>query len=325
MRRLFAIALTFALQCVLLSIGSAPASAQTCTVTIGNLGFGSVDLTANSAYPATATIQANCTGGLPLQTVRVCANLGSGSAGADASGAPRYLQRTGFSDQLNYNLYQDAGHTTVWGSALSGTHQPAPIDVSLNVVGSGTAQRTLYAQLASGQQTRPSGSYQTSFGGFATKSHAYVAAGSCAAIGTTNQQSIAAFTVTATAIDICTLSAGTLNFGAIPATSTAIDASATLTARCSAATPYTISLNGGLTGATNPAARKMAQGGNELTYGIYSDAARSQVWGSTLNVDVVSGSGTGNAVVIPVYGRVQQQSTPPVGTYTDTVIATVEY
>jgi spore coat protein U-like protein len=325
MRRLFAIALTFALQSVLSSIGSAPAAAQTCTVTIGNLGFGSIDLTANSTYPATATIQANCTGGLPLQTVRVCANLSSGSAGADASGAPRHLQRTGFSDQLNYNLYQDAGHTTVWGSALSGAHQPAPIDVPLDLLGSGTAQRTLYAQLASGQQTGPSGSYQTSFGGFATSSHNYIAAGSCAAIGTTNQQSLAAFSVTAIAIDICTLSAGTLNFGTIPATSSATDASATLTTRCSSATPYTISLNGGLTGATNPAARKMRQGGNELIYGLYRDAARAEVWGSTLNVDVVSGSGTGNAVVIPVYGRVQQQSTPPVGLYSDTVIATIEY
>ena len=42
-------------------------------------------------------------------------------------------------------------------------------------------------------------------------------------------------------------------------------------------------------------------------------------------MNVYNGTGTGSEVTIPVYGRVQAQATPPSGTYTDTVIVTIDY
>ncbi len=322
MTRAISCALIWATMFAVVAIAApAPAAAQTCTVTIGSQSFGNIDLTANTTYPTTSNIHVSCSG-LSLNTVRVCANIGAGTGGANPSGAPRTLLLA--SNLLNYNLYQDAAHTIVWGSALSGTYQPAPIDVALNVLGNGTADRILYGQVSAGQQSQPSGTYMSSFAGHATASYAYAIVGSCAAIGTTNQTPTP-FTVTATAIDVCTLSASAMSFGDIPATSSAVNASSTLTTRCSASTPYTITLNGGLTGATNPTLRKMRQGSNELTYGLYRDAARSLAWGSSAGVNDMSGSGTGFSQPIPVFGRVPQQSTPPAGIYSDTIIATIAY
>jgi spore coat protein U-like protein len=68
----------------------------------------------------------------------------------------------------------------------------------------------------------------------------------------------------------------------------------------------------------------MTLGPETITYGLYRDSARSLVWGS-LAGSTVSGSGNGTATAHPVYGRVPPQATPPPGTYSDTVVATVTY
>lgn len=68
----------------------------------------------------------------------------------------------------------------------------------------------------------------------------------------------------------------------------------------------------------------MALGSQAVTYGLYKDAARSQPWGSA-GTQLVTGSGAGAAQNLPVYGRVLPQSTPPAGSYTDTVVVTVTY
>ncbi len=70
----------------------------------------------------------------------------------------------------------------------------------------------------------------------------------------------------------------------------------------------------------------MTNGSDGITYGLYKDAARSQLWedantpGST-----VAGTGTGSAQSATVYGRVSAQGTPSAGAYSDTVVVTVTY
>ncbi|EEF26199.1 conserved hypothetical protein [Ricinus communis] len=39
----------------------------------------------------------------------------------------------------------------------------------------------------------------------------------------------------------------------------------------------------------------------------------------------VAGTGTGNAQLLTIYGRVPPQTTPSSGTYTDTVVVTLTY
>src|SRR4029453_16792625 len=84
----------------------APAAAQTCTLNMADVSFGTVDLLTGAAYDTAADFTASCQG-LPGLTVRVCPNFSAGSGGADPSGQPRYMLSG--ANQLAYNLFQDSG------------------------------------------------------------------------------------------------------------------------------------------------------------------------------------------------------------------------
>jgi len=148
--------------------------------------------------------------------------------------------------------------------------------------------------------------------------------GTCAAIGATNATSVT-FTVTATFPATCSVASTVHNFGSAGVLAAARDGTSTVTATCSSTTPYSIGLNGGTTGATDPTLRKMSKGAARITYGLYRDAARTQPWGSTIGTDTAGGTGSGVGQAYTVYGRVPAQTTPAAGAYADTIIATVTY
>ena len=74
--------------------------------------------------------------------------------------------------------------------------------------------------------------------------------------------------------------------------------------------------------------RTMRSGANTLSYNLYRDAARSQVWGQTSGVDTGSvsifinnnSSASGTFVI---YGRIPALQNVQAGTYSDTVQITV--
>src|SRR5438445_6474247 len=113
-----------------------------CGFTITNLSFGTVDLTLNTAFDITATLSANCTGDAGV-VVRVCPNINAGSGGT-TTGSPRFMLSG--SDKLNFDLYQDASRTVVWGSYLwaYSSYTAPTIDLRLNGGGSGRSVATLY-------------------------------------------------------------------------------------------------------------------------------------------------------------------------------------
>ena len=94
---------------------------------------------------------------------------------------------------------------------------------------------------------------------------------------------------------------------------------------CTNGKPYTIALNGGLSAATDPTKRKMTRGTSSVVYGLYSDQSFQKRFGETTGVNTHSGQGSGVAQSVPVYGRVASQPTPPPGTCSDTITATVTY
>ena len=155
---------------------------------------------------------------------------------------------------------------------------------------------------------------------------AYAAAtsGTCAAIGNTNATS-ASFTAGAGYSATCSVSAATLSFGSTGVLSAALDGTTSLTTTCSASTPYTIGLDGGNAGASDPTQRKMSYGGTQITYGLYQNAARSQPWEDSTGTNTAAGTGTGSGQPITVYGRVPAQTTPAPGTYSDSIVATLTY
>jgi spore coat protein U-like protein len=301
----------------------AHAAPISCGFTITNLSFGTVDLTLNTVFDITATLSANCTGDAGV-VVRVCPNINAGSGGT-TTGSPRFMLSG--SDKLNFDLYQDASRTVGWGSYLwaYSSYTAPTIDITLNGGGAGSATATIYGRISAGQQVLPPGSYSSAFSGSNTQiAYAAATSGTCAAIGNTNATS-ASFTAGAGYSATCSVSAATLSFGSTGVLSATLDGTTSLTTTCSATTPYTIGLDGGNAGASDPAQRKMSYGGSQITYGLYQNAARSQPWGNNTGTNTVAGSGTGSGQALTVYGRVPAQTTPAPGTYSDSIIATLTY
>jgi spore coat protein U-like protein len=309
---------------ICVAVAAGPARAQSCSFSISALNFGTIDLTANTPFTSTATLSASCTG-TGNATVRACPNIDVGSGGS-TSGSPRFLLNG--AAQLNFNLYQDGAYTSVWGSdlwAFAGSYPSPTIDVTLNGSGSGSASQTIYGQIWAGQQTLAAGTYSSAFSGTqASVAYAYSTVGTCATIGSSHATS-APFTVTATDASNCSVNASTLNFGAVGVLGSAVNAASSLTVTCTNALPYTIALDGGLSGATNPTQRVMSQAAQQITYGLYRDSARAQPWGDSVGTNTAAGTGSGLAQTLTVYGRVPAQTTPAPGTYLDTVVVTISY
>lgn len=130
-------------------------------------------------------------------------------------------------------------------------------------------------------------------------------------------------TVSADVVASCSITAGNLAFGNY--TLAQIDATSTLTLTCTNGTSASVGLSAGNgTGATVSNRLMSATGGATLAYGLYQDAARTTPFGNTGGAALTS-TGTGSAQSFTVFGRVPANQTSKVGSYTDTVIATITY
>jgi len=98
-----------------------------------------------------------------------------------------------------------------------------------------------------------------------------------------------------------------------------------LNVQCSNTTPYQVGLSAGQHSNGDMNARKMVKGTGAVSYQLYRDATRTQVWGNTVGTNTVAGTGNGNVQPLTVYGSVPPQTTQSAGTYNDTVIVTVTY
>jgi spore coat protein U-like protein len=304
-----------------LAAAASPAAAQTCSFSITALNFGAVDILSGAADDVTATLSGSCGGGPSNGNIRVCPNIGSGAGGTDGAGVRQMLSGGNI---LKFQIYSNSGRTTVWGSYLwAFATRPPTLNVTLNSSGSGTlAATTLYGRVLANQTTAPPGSYSSSFAGHVAIRYRS-GTNTCTATATGWQNATPSFTASATIAANCLVTASNVNFGSEGVIDAAIDAAGAVTVTCTMNNAYSIGLNGGLANAP-PAARLMTLGAGTVTYGLYRDSARSLVWGS-LAGSTVSGTGNGTATAHPVYGRVPAQTTPPPGTYSDTVVATVTY
>jgi len=299
----------------ILLLVSSRSFAQTCSIlSMSNMAFGSVNTLAGNAVDTTATLQVTCTGG-SASGQRLCISIGAGSA-SDATSR----KMTGpSSNTARYDLYSDSARTTLWGSWETGFDAAG---VQLDVARGSTTNVTVYGRFFASQQTIASGAYTATFAANPFVRYANRGSTSCPTGGLTTSSS---FTATATVLSSCTVNATTVNFGSSGILTGNTDAQGTLSIQCSPSLPYTISLNGGNSGATDPTQRKMSFSSANLTYGLYRDAARTLPWGSTVGTNTTSGTGTGVTQTQTVYGRVATQTTPAPGTYTDSVVVTVGY
>lgn len=134
----------------------------------------------------------------------------------------------------------------------------------------------------------------------------------------------------------CSFSVTPVAFGPVDVTAnSAVDTTATVSITCSGlallVVHVCVSFGPGSAGATSAADRHMASGSDLLHYGLYSNAARSQAWGSDLWAGAGAGSvridvplllGT-NTVTQTVYGRVfSGQQSVHTGSYASTFTTT---
>jgi len=137
----------------------------------------------------------------------------------------------------------------------------------------------------------------------------------------------------------CSASATGVSFGIYDAATTLPnDSTGSLTVSCSYTgggvqdVGYVVTLSS--MNGSSPATRWLAAGASQLSYNLYRDAARTQIWGNgTSGSFVVSGSvkpgpGVGNETrsqTYSVYGRVPAQQDADAGDYSDMIVITLTF
>ena len=256
--------------------------------------------------------------------------------GPDATGNQRRMISGG--NYLNFDLYQNAADTVEWGNYPNGNLGGGNQSVfTSSPTGTISATITVYAVLDGGQQTAVPGSYSESMApGGATNDVQYglTSSGNTCSADNSPSTSQFSFTVSATVITACNVSAGTLNFGSTPASIvSAIDSTASITAQCTDTTPYSIGLGGGLNASGSQRRMQLGATGNYINYNLYTDSAYSHPWSTTTSTTSCTagsstcdlGTGTGTNQTYTVYGQVPVQTAPAVGTFSDTVVVTATF
>jgi spore coat protein U-like protein len=290
---------------------SGTALALSCSAQVTNLSFGNLSNTLPQTQTS-GTVTFSCIDGGAASEVNVCLTIGAGTGGAGSNLSPRYLRRDP-GNELAYQLSPGSDASSVWRT----------VDTVVSLKdGTGSTNIPIYATITGSGV--PAGTYSSAFGAGQAEMKFIEGAGDCAIsglVGSVNQ-----FTVSAGIDASCTISAGSLDFGSFEDLSQPIAAATTLGTNCTTATPFSISM--GLDPGESADARKMKKGtgesASELTYQLYSDSARTAIWGDGSN-DVVTGVGTGSSQSLTVYGLIPSQRVPPPGTYTDTVVVTITY
>ena len=137
----------------------------------------------------------------------------------------------------------------------------------------------------------------------------------------------AALAVSATVANNCTISTAPVAFGSydpVDVNAAAnLDGAGTVTIACTkgSTTPIDLDLGANEDGTT----RRMVSAGNFLTYELYTDATRADVWGTGVDGQTPPAAPNKNARAFTVYGRVPSGQDVPAGSYADSITATVNF
>jgi spore coat protein U-like protein len=128
--------------------------------------------------------------------------------------------------------------------------------------------------------------------------------------------------MTARAEAACTITTTSVAFGTYDVfTATNDDANGTVQISCTPRENIQVTLSRGSSATFNP--RTLRSGTNILNYNLFRNAARTQIWGDgTGGTSVFNGNNIRNRT-LTIYGRVPALQDAAVGSYTDTIVATV--
>ena len=285
----------------------AEAAISSCTLTTQGIVFSPYNSQTKAQVDGATTINVECTGTGNNNAVSL--HLTDGNV----AGACTNRQMRSGSNALVYNVYRNSARTNTF---CNGANR---IDLAaFSFTGSTQTQTrvvTIYGRVTSLQNpvytTTPYTDALTLRARSGTSSTGTV-------LGTTTvpfSTSVAA---------ICTISAGTLGFGSY--SGAVANSTAAVSVNCSNGAPYYVALAGGnnQSGST----RRMAgPAGNYLGYQLFSDSLRTVPWGddgAQLGARR-GGTGSGGAQSLTVYGRIPAGQAAAVGSYSDSVVVTIEY
>jgi spore coat protein U-like protein len=82
-------------------------------------------------------------------------------------------------------------------------------------------------------------------------------------------------------------------------------------------------------GAASFANRRLVKESEQLFYNLYLDAARTVIWGDgsggTQALFVRNPQGNNQDIAVPIFGRIPARQDRGTGTYTDTIIVTLNF
>jgi len=270
-----------------------PAAAANCSASASTIAFGVY--TEGNAANFTGTVTVTCTSGTSYKV-----GLNAGLNSPDGKQRDMYGGNGG-QNTLNYSLYSDAGRTTYWGNT-PGTNTVAGI-------GTGNAQTyTIYAQIPATDLG--------ALGNYADTITVYITGSFTTAT--------AQFSVNASVIAGCGISATAMNFGNYAGT--VANSTSIVTISCTSGTTYNVGLNAGTaTGATVTTRKMTGPSSATLSYALYSNSGLTINWGNIVGINTVAGAGTGHAQFLTVYGRIAAGQYLRPGSYSDTITASITY
>jgi spore coat protein U-like protein len=323
----------------------------TCTATAPTaLAFGTITNGAASPTNAMTSFTITCnTAALSVlgsASVRACLKIGAGSTGSTL--LPSRSMTNATSDPMAFQLYSNAGRTTVWGAVPGASPAAAVVTLSYGVPlltgGSGAQTVTLYGQIPAAQ-VLSAGAFSSSFNAAnVSLEYAYnesiigtaqppaLCTSSSGVTGHKTADGAFPFTVSANVLPQCSTYVTTdMDFGSNAGAITAnLDRTSTIGLTCINRTAYSIGLNNGQNALGNVRRMRFTAPDSSvyyIPYELYRDAARSQRWGNTINTDTQAGTGNGSAQTLTVYGRAPPTTgaIPAQGSYNDLITVTITY
>ncbi len=128
----------------------------------------------------------------------------------------------------------------------------------------------------------------------------------------------------------CAISTSPLSFGSydpiVANASSSLDGAGGVTISCTKGSTTSISLSPGSNAPGSGTSRALSNGAAKLSYEIYKDAGRAQVWGNSA-ASLFTPSTTADKAPrsFPAYGRIPSGQDVSTGSYADTVIATINF
>jgi spore coat protein U-like protein len=137
------------------------------------------------------------------------------------------------------------------------------------------------------------------------------------------------FTVSATVVENCVISAADMNLGNFFGDND-LNATSDITVRCTDGTDFTVNLSPGSSG--DYASRTLKNGADSLVFNLYTDDDHTKVWGDGISGGTFNGGGLGGGMgvarTLTVRGQLlASENAGPVdaGLYTDLITATINY